>query len=138
MCSIWRSWNSLPGCLHPPYGTPTFLRLCRDLAILNPMADWQHLLQLGQQFQGRLQELQRNLAERTFEGQAGGGLVRVAVDGKGTVLSVQIAPEVFDGHDAEFLSDLLLGAVAEAQRRASDALQGEMRKMGPLPFNVPL
>jgi hypothetical protein len=102
------------------------------------MADWQQLLQLSQQVQGRLQQLQHDLAERTFEGQAGGGLVRVTVDGKGTVRSVAITPEAFELRDADFLSDLVLGAVAEAQRRAADALQSEMRKMSPLPFNFPL
>ena len=101
------------------------------------MADWQQLFQLSQQVQGRLQQLQRDLAEQTFEGQAGGGLVKVVVDGKGTVHSVHLAPEALESRDAELLSDLVLGAVSEAQRKAADALQGELRKMSPLPFTLP-
>jgi nucleoid-associated protein EbfC len=101
------------------------------------MADFQQLFQLGQQVQGRLQQLQSELAGRTIETSAGGGMVRVTADGRGTIHSVVIDPAVFGAHDAEFLSDLVLGAVAEAQRRAADMLQTEMRKVQPLAFAPP-
>jgi len=98
------------------------------------MADFQQLFQLGQQVQGRLQQLQSELAGRTIETSAGAGLVRVTADGSGTVRSITIEPSAFEGRDAELLSDLVLSAVAEAQRRAADMLQAEMRKVQPLPF----
>ncbi|HEU4587787.1 MAG TPA: YbaB/EbfC family nucleoid-associated protein [Gemmatimonadales bacterium] len=98
------------------------------------MADLQQLFQLSQQVQGRLQQLQSELADRTVETTAGGGLVRVTADGRGTVRGISIDPGVFEQHDAEFLSDLVLSAVAEAQRRAADLLQAEMRKVQPFPF----
>ena len=98
------------------------------------MADLQQLFQLGQQMQGRLQQLQSELAGRTIETTAGGGMVRVTADGRGTVHAVVIDPAVFEGHDAEFLGDLVTAAVAEAQRRAADLLQAEMRKVPTLPF----
>jgi len=101
------------------------------------MADWQQLFQLSQQVQGRLQQLQHDLAEKTYEAQAGGGLVRVTVDGKGTVHSLHLDPEAFQGRDAELLADLILGAIAEGQRRAAEALQQEVRRMPQLPFNLP-
>jgi len=92
------------------------------------------LWQLGQQVQGRLQQLQHDLANRTFETTAGGGMVRVTADGRGTIRGLTIEPAVFAEHDADFLSDLVLAAVADAQRRAADMLQAEMRKVQPLPF----
>jgi DNA-binding protein YbaB len=49
-----------------------------------------------------------------------------------------IDPAVFAGHDAEFLGDLVLAAVAEAQRRAAELLQSEMRKVPSLPFTPPI
>ena len=101
------------------------------------MADLQQLFQHGQQMQGRLQELQTELAGRTIETTAGGGMVRVTADGRGTVRSVTIEPAVFELHDAEFLGDLVLAAVAEAQRRAAELLQSEMRKVPSLPFPPP-
>ncbi|HXE57469.1 MAG TPA: YbaB/EbfC family nucleoid-associated protein [Gemmatimonadales bacterium] len=102
------------------------------------MADLQQLFQLGQQVQGRLQQLQTELAGRTIEATAGGGMVRVTADGRGTVRSVHIDPAIFAEHDAEFLSDLVLSAVADAQRRAAEMLQAEIRKVQPFPFNFPL
>jgi DNA-binding YbaB/EbfC family protein len=101
------------------------------------MADFQQLLQLSQQVQGRLAQLQSELAGRTFETTAGGGLVRVTADGRGTIRAVVIDPGVFQDRDAEFLGDLVLSAVAEAQRRAAELLQSEMRKVQPLPFPMP-
>lgn len=85
-----------------------------------------------------MQQLQHELADKTYDTQAGGGLVRVTVDGKGTVRSLTIDPEAFNGRDAELLADMILGAVAEGQRRAAEALQQEMRRVGPMPFNLPL
>ncbi len=101
------------------------------------MADLQQLFQLGQQMQGRLQQLQSELASQTIETSAGGGLVKVTADGRGTVRSVDIDPAVFQRHDAEFLGDLVLAAVAEAQRRAAELLQAEMRKVPSLPYPPP-
>ncbi|HSE53503.1 MAG TPA: YbaB/EbfC family nucleoid-associated protein [Gemmatimonadales bacterium] len=98
------------------------------------MADLQQLFQLGSQVQGRLQQLQSELADRTIEATAGAGLVRVRVDGRGLVRSLIIDPEAFEGRDAELLADLIVGAVAEAQRRASDLVQAEMRKLSPNPL----
>jgi DNA-binding YbaB/EbfC family protein len=101
------------------------------------MADLQQLFQLGQQMQGRLQQLQSELANRTIDTTAGGGMVKVTADGRGTVRAVSIDPAVFQDRDADVLSDLVLTAVAEAQRRAAEMLQSEMRKVPPLPFASP-
>ena len=98
------------------------------------MADLQQLFQLGSQVQGRLQQLQSELADRTIEATAGAGLVRVRVDGRGLVRSLTIDPLAFERRDAELLADLIVGAVAEAQRRASDLVQAEMRKLSPNPL----
>ena len=98
------------------------------------MADFQQLLQLGQQVQGRLQQLQSELAGRTIEATAGAGLVRVTVDGGGIVRSLDIDPEAFQGRDPELLADLILSAIAEGQRRSADLVQAEMRKAQGLPF----
>lgn len=97
------------------------------------MADFQQLFQLGQQVQGRLQQLQTELAERTIEVSAGAGLVRVSVDGRGLIRGIVIAPEAFGGRDAELLSDLVLSAVAEGQRRAAEMASDEMKKVQPPP-----
>jgi nucleoid-associated protein EbfC len=115
-----------------------FLLTLQGLSDILAMADWPQLFQFGQQVQGRLQQLQHDLADKTYEAQAGGGLVRVTVDGKGTVRSLTLDPAVLEGRDTDLLADLILGAIAEGQRRAAEALQQEVRRMGPLPLNPPL
>jgi DNA-binding YbaB/EbfC family protein len=97
------------------------------------IADLQQLFQLGQQVQGRLQQLQSELAAKTVEASSGAGMVRVTVDGRGTVRSLDIDPDAFAGRDAELLSDLVLAAIAEAQRRAADLVSAEMHKAQGLP-----
>ncbi len=102
------------------------------------MADLHQFFQLTQQAQGRLQQLESELASHLVEAQAGGGMVRVTADGRGTIRSIQIDPDAFAGHDAEFLSVLVLSAVAEAQRRVADLIQAELRKVPVTPGAVPL
>jgi DNA-binding YbaB/EbfC family protein len=98
------------------------------------MADLSQILQLSQQMQGRLQQIQADLAERQVEAPAGGGMVRVKADGRGQMREGEIDPPVFEGRDADLLADLILAAVAEAQRRAAETAQAEMRKTPGLPF----
>ena len=93
------------------------------------MADHQHTWQPGQVAGGRLFDLQSELWSKTFEGAAGGGLVRVTADGRGLVRNVVIDRAAFEGRDPELLADLVLAAVADAQRRAQETVQAEMRKL---------
>lgn len=100
------------------------------------MADLQHLFQLGPSVQGRWQQIESDLAGLTVEATAGGGMVRVTADGRGQVRGIWIDPSVFADRDAGFLSELVLSAVAEVQRKAAEAAQAELgRNTGPsLPF----
>ena len=105
------------------------------------MADLSSLLQLGQQMQGRLNEIQSQLAQQTLTVSAGGGLVQATADGRGHIRSITIAPEAVTPDDVELLEDLVLAAVAEAQRRAAELYQAEVRKLAtglPFPFQLPL
>ena len=60
------------------------------------------------------------------------------MDGQGRLRAVTIDPEAFEGRDAELLADLVTGAVAEAQRRAAELVQAEMRKVQPGPTGLGL
>jgi DNA-binding YbaB/EbfC family protein len=104
------------------------------------MADFSKILQQAQQMQGRLQQLQDELANKTVTGTSGGGMVSVTADGKGQVRSVKLDPSVVNPTDIEMLEDLIAVAVADAQRKAADLAQEEMRKLTgglPLPFKLP-
>ena len=105
------------------------------------MADFSQLLQLGQQMQGRLTQMQTELAQHTVSGSAGGGMVTATADGRGQIRSIKIDPTVASDGDVEMLEDLVLAAIGEAQRKAQDLYRNEMGKVTgglPLPFQLPL
>lgn len=57
------------------------------------------------------------LSKQSTEATAGGGLVRVKVDGHRAIRALQISPEAFEGRDADLLADLIMAAITEAHRR---------------------
>jgi DNA-binding YbaB/EbfC family protein len=104
------------------------------------MTDIMKILQQAQEMQGRLQQMQDELQQKTVTAAAGGGMVTVEADGKGQVRKIKIDPSVVDRNDVEMLEDLVLVAVSEAQKKAADLAQGEMGKLAGgmnLPFKLP-
>ncbi len=104
------------------------------------MADFTKILQQAQQMQGKLQQIQDELGNMSVTGVSGGGMVSVTADGKGQVRSVKLDPSVVNPADVEMLEDLIAVAVADAQKKATDLAQEEMRKLTgglPLPFKLP-
>jgi DNA-binding YbaB/EbfC family protein len=104
------------------------------------MADLSSLLQLGQQFQGRLNEIQTQLAQQSVTVSAGGGMVQATADGRGQIRAITIDPAAVAQGDVEMLEDLVLAAIAEAQKRAAELYQAEVRKLAsglPFPFQLP-
>ena len=102
--------------------------------------NFQQLFQMGQQVQARLTELQTELGNRTVTCSSGGGMVTVTADGRGRVRAIKIDPAVVDPEDVEMLEDLVQAAVSEAQQRAQQVYEEELKKLAggfPLPFNFP-
>lgn len=101
------------------------------------------MLQQAQQVTGKLQEVQDELARMSVTGTSGGGMVRVEADGKGTVKRISIDPSVANPADVEMLEDLVTVAVQEAQKKARELTEQEMKKaaggmgLGGLPFKLP-
>jgi DNA-binding YbaB/EbfC family protein len=104
------------------------------------MADIMKIMQQAQQMQSRLQEIQDELQQKTVSAAAGGGMVTVEADGKGQIRSVKLDRSVVDPNDIEMLEDLIVVAVAEAQKKAAALAQDEMGKLTGglnLPFKLP-
>lgn len=102
------------------------------------MTDLNQIMQMGQQLQARMSKLQENLDKQTVTASAGGGMVEVTADGKGEVRKVSIDPACVDADDVEMLEDLVLAAVNQAQAKAKELYEAEMRKAtGGLPMNLP-
>jgi hypothetical protein len=104
------------------------------------MTNFQQILQMGQQVQARLSQLQTELGNKTVTCSSGGGMVSVTADGRGRIREVRIDPTVVDPQDVEMLEDLVLAAVSEAQQRAQNLYEEEIRKLTgglPFPFQLP-
>jgi nucleoid-associated protein EbfC len=104
------------------------------------MADFTKIFEQAQQMQARMQQMQAELEKQTVTAAAGGGMVTVEADGKGTITRVKIDPSVAEAKDVEMLEDLVLVAVNEAQKKAAELAQGEMGKLTGglnLPFKLP-
>ena len=93
------------------------------------MKDMQEILRQAQQMQERLAKLQEELAGKTVEASAGGGMVTVVVNGRQEVVSVRIEKEVVSPEDVELLQDLVAGAVNEAIVRSRKMMADEMAKI---------
>ncbi len=94
-----------------------------------PEGDMSGLLAQAQAMQQQLLDAQRELAEATVEGSAGGDMVTATVSGAGELLGLVIKPEAVDPEDTETLADLVLAAVRDATGK-SQALAAA--KLGPL------
>jgi DNA-binding YbaB/EbfC family protein len=78
------------------------------------------LLRQAQQLQARLAKAQEELGDMTVEATSGGGAVRVVIDGRQKVHSVEISPEVISAEDAELLQDLVMAAMNEAVAKSQE------------------
>ncbi|HEX8272131.1 MAG TPA: YbaB/EbfC family nucleoid-associated protein [Longimicrobiaceae bacterium] len=104
------------------------------------MNNFQQILEMGQQVQARLTQLQSELGQKTVSSSSGGGMVIATADGKGRIRGLKIDPSVVQGGDVEMLEDLVLAAVSEAQNRAQQLYEEEVRKLSggfPMPFQLP-
>ena len=83
----------------------------------------------AQKLQDQIQKMQEEMAEKTVEASAGGGMVTVVANGKQDILSIKIDPEVVNKDDVEMLEDLIVAAVNEARKRSQDLMAGEISKL---------
>jgi hypothetical protein len=86
-------------------------------------------LRQAEKLQMELKKTQEELAERTVEASAGGGMVTVVANGKQEIVSIKIDPEVVNKDDVEMLEDLIVAAVNEARGRAQELMMTELAKI---------
>ena len=88
-----------------------------------------NIMKQAKKMQERIGQLQQELESRTIEAQAGGGMVKVVVNGKFEIVSLKIEKEVVNPDDVEMLQDLIAAAVNEGVRRAQEMASSEMAKI---------
>ena len=91
--------------------------------------DMGSLLKQAQQMQKRMQDTERDLRERVLEGTAGGGAVKVYVNGMQEIQAAKIDLDAVDPEDVETLEDLVTAAVRQAMTAAKDLRDKEMNKV---------
>jgi nucleoid-associated protein EbfC len=97
------------------------------------------IMQQAKKMQERLVKIQEELAEKTVEGQSGGGMVTCVVNGKQELVSLKIADEIWAEKDKELLEDLIRAAINEGLDRSREMMQEEMGKVTggmQLPFGM--
>lgn len=104
------------------------------------MFDPKQLQKMSKDLQDGMENMKDELADKTVEGAAGGGAVKVVVDGNQAIKSIKISPEAVDPDDIEMLEDLVVAAINQAveaskelQQESINSLTGGM-KLPNLPF----
>jgi len=88
-----------------------------------------NMLKQAQKLQGKMAKMQEELAQKTVEASAGGGMVKVVANGQQQIVSIEIEKEVVDPEDVDMLQDLVLAAVNDALARAQEMASSEMGKL---------
>ena len=93
------------------------------------MQNFGNIMKQAKKMQEQIGQLQQELEMKTIEAQAGGGMVRVVVNGKFNIVSIKIEKDVVNPEDIEMLQDLIAAAVNEGIRKAQEMASTEMAKI---------
>jgi nucleoid-associated protein EbfC len=94
----------------------------------------QQMMKQAQEMQNRLQ---KQMTDLRVEGNAGGGMVKVVINGAKQMQSLTIDPEVVSKDDVEMLQDLIVAAINDAQRKADEEMAQKMGGMLPPGVKIP-
>lgn len=92
-------------------------------------ANMNQLIRQAQKLQAETEALKADLDAREYDVAAGGGMVKLKINGKKEVLSLEISPEIVDPDDVETLSDVILAAVNQAVRLVEETNENELSKV---------
>ena len=96
--------------------------------------DLGELLAKAQEMQSRLAQVQRELARRSVEASAGGGMVTAVASGELRIIEIRIEPGLIESGDRAMLQDLVAAAVNSALADAQKMVQEEMQRVAGLPL----
>jgi DNA-binding YbaB/EbfC family protein len=94
------------------------------------------LMKQAKVMQKQLGEIQEEIKGMVFEASAGGGAVKVKVDGEQTVLEIKISKDIVDADDIEMLEDLVMVAVNDALNKSKEEYKNKMSGITG-GFNIP-
>lgn len=103
--------------------------MLKGLGGLAGLGDMAKMMKAAQEVQGKMAELQGQLASIVVVGEAGGGLVKARATAKGEVTGLDIDPSILVASEKEVVEDLIVAALRDAQSRAAQRSQQEMAKL---------
>jgi hypothetical protein len=93
------------------------------------MKNMNSMMKQAQKLQQKMMKTQAELATKTIEASAGGGMVKVIANGAQKIESIALEKEVVDPEDIEMLQDLILAAVNDALNKSQEMVSSEMSKL---------
>jgi len=93
------------------------------------MLDMKKYQKMSKDLQSGMEMMKEDLAKQEIEGVAGGGALKVTVNGNQELLRVQIKPEAVDPDDITMLEDLIIAATNQALEKAKELQQSSMSQM---------
>lgn len=93
------------------------------------MGNMAGMMKKVQKMQNEMKKMQDDLKRKTVEVTAGGGAVKVVMNGEKQVQSLTIDPAAVDPEDVEMLQDLLSAAFNESTKKVDDMMASEMGKL---------
>ena len=96
---------------------------------LGALGDMAGMMKKAQEMQGKMAQLQEDMANIMVTGESGAGLVKATCTAKGELKSLDIDSSIFNGDDKEVVEDLILAAIKDAQAKATQRAQEEMAKL---------
>lgn len=82
-----------------------------------------------QKLQKQMQDMQEQLKQKTVDVTAGGGAVKITMNGEKEVKGIVIDPAAVDPEDVEMLQDLLAAAFNEASKKVDEMMANDMSKL---------
>ncbi|MCR8550111.1 YbaB/EbfC family nucleoid-associated protein [Salipiger sp. P9] len=96
---------------------------------LGGLGDMAKMMKAAQEMQGKMTQLQDDLKTIEVVGESGAGLVKATASAKGELRALDIDPSIFNSDDKEVVEDLILAAIKDAQSKAQERSEAEMRKL---------
>jgi DNA-binding YbaB/EbfC family protein len=93
------------------------------------MQNMNSMMKQAQKLQKKMLQAQEELATKTVEASAGGGMVKVVANGGQKIESIVLEKEVVDPDDVEMLQDLVMAAVNDALKKSQEMVSAEMSKL---------
>ncbi|MGB6702343.1 YbaB/EbfC family nucleoid-associated protein [Methyloceanibacter sp.] len=99
------------------------------------MKNFSGMMKQAQELQTRMAEMQAEMERARVEGQSGGGLVVLTLNGKGELVGVKIDASLAKSEEVEILEDLIVAAHVDAKAKVERLLQDKMQSLtGGLPL----